>query len=84
MKKKIHPEYHSDAKVICGCGNVFTTGSTQKEIHVEICSNCHPLFTGKQKVVDTQGRVERFKRIKEKSTAKVTARLTHKKAKAKK
>ncbi|RJO59441.1 50S ribosomal protein L31 [Candidatus Parcubacteria bacterium] len=84
MKKNTHPEYFSDAKVICGCGNVFTTGSTQKEIHVEICSNCHPLFTGKQKVVDTQGRVERFKRIKEKSTGKVTARLTHKKAKAKK
>ncbi|MFA6587566.1 MAG: 50S ribosomal protein L31 [Patescibacteria group bacterium] len=84
MKKKIHPEYHTDAKVICGCGHSFTTGSTQKELHVEVCSNCHPLFTGKQKVVDTQGRVERFKRLKEKSTAKVTSRLAQKKTKSKK
>lgn len=63
MKKDIHPPYYHDAKVICACGNTFTTGSTVKEIHVEICSACHPFFTGKSKVVDTAGRVERFKKI---------------------
>lgn len=62
MKKDIHPTYYADAKVICACGNVFTTGSTKKELHVEICSNCHPFYTGKQKLVDTAGRVEKFKK----------------------
>lgn len=66
MKKEIHPEYHNDAKVICACGNAFTTGSTVKEIRVEICSQCHPFYTGKQKLVDTAGRVDRFKKIMEK------------------
>jgi large subunit ribosomal protein L31 len=60
MKKDIHPEYHR-AKVHCACGNEFETGSTFKEIKVEICSQCHPFFTGKQKLIDTAGRVERFK-----------------------
>jgi large subunit ribosomal protein L31 len=62
MKDKIHPEYHNDAEVICSCGNTFTTGSTQKVLKVELCSKCHPFFTGEQKIVDTAGRVERFKR----------------------
>jgi large subunit ribosomal protein L31 len=62
MKAKIHPEYHDDAKVICSCGNTFTTGSTRKMLKVELCSKCHPFFTGEQKIVDTAGRVERFKR----------------------
>jgi len=62
MKAKIHPEYHNDAKVICSCGNTFTTGSTRKTLKVELCSKCHPFFTGEQKIVDTAGRVERFKR----------------------
>ena len=62
MKPKIHPEYHTDAKVICACGNTFTTGSTKKTLKVELCSKCHPFFTGEQRVVDTLGRVERFKR----------------------
>lgn len=66
MKKDIHPEYYDNAKVICACGNTFTTGSTVKEIRVEICSQCHPFYTGKQKLVDTAGRVDRFKRIMEK------------------
>ncbi len=83
MKDKIHPTYYHDATVTCGCGNTFVTGSTQKDLHTEVCSNCHPLYTGKQKVMDTQGRVDRFKRLKEKSSAKVTARLSTKKAKAK-
>ena len=60
MKKDIHPEYHKTI-VHCACGNEFETGSTAKEIRVEICSNCHPFFTGKQKLVDSAGRVERFK-----------------------
>jgi large subunit ribosomal protein L31 len=61
MKPEIHPEY-VEAHVRCTCGNEFTTRSTQAEIHVEICSNCHPFYTGKQKLVDTGGRVERFRR----------------------
>lgn len=61
MKKGIHPEYHKTI-VHCACGNEFETGSTAKEIKVEICSACHPFFTGKQKLVDSAGRVERFKK----------------------
>ncbi|NLM51696.1 MAG: 50S ribosomal protein L31 [Firmicutes bacterium] len=61
MKKGIHPEYHRTT-VTCACGNTFETGSTRKELRVDICSKCHPFFTGKQKFVDTGGRVERFKR----------------------
>jgi large subunit ribosomal protein L31 len=61
MKEKIHPEYYN-AKVRCACGNEFEIGSTKKEIKVEICSKCHPFFTGKQKLVDTAGRVEKFYR----------------------
>lgn len=59
MKKGIHPKYE-EATVTCACGNTFKTKSTQKEIKVEICSVCHPFFTGKQKLVDTAGRVEKF------------------------
>jgi len=62
MKPKIHPEYYTDAKVICACGNTFTIGSTRKVLKVELCSKCHPFYTGEQRVVDTLGRVERFKR----------------------
>ncbi|NLZ38052.1 MAG: 50S ribosomal protein L31 [Firmicutes bacterium] len=61
MKPKIHPEYHKTT-VTCACGYSFETGSTKKDLRVDICSNCHPFFTGKQKYVDTGGRVERFKR----------------------
>lgn len=61
MKADIHPKYE-EATVTCACGNSFKTGSTKKEIRVEICSKCHPFFTGKQKFVDTGGRVERFKK----------------------
>ncbi|MBM3266229.1 MAG: 50S ribosomal protein L31 [Candidatus Sericytochromatia bacterium] len=59
MKEKIHPKY-AKAVVTCVCGNSFETGSTRPQIKVEICSNCHPFFTGTQKIVDTEGRVERF------------------------
>lgn len=61
MKTDIHPQYYTDAKVTCSCGNKFTIGATQKEISVEICSSCHPFFTGNEKVIDAAGRVERFK-----------------------
>ena len=61
MKEGIHPEYKT-AIVTCSCGNTFTTRSTVDSIHVEICSHCHPFFTGRQKIVDTAGRVERFRR----------------------
>ena len=62
MKDKIHPKYYTDAKVICSCGNTFTTGSTEKTLKVEVCSKCHPFFSGERRVIDTAGRVERFKR----------------------
>ena len=62
MKEKIHPEY-KEIKVICSCGNTFTTRSTLgKELHVEVCSSCHPFYTGKQKIVDTGGRVDKFRK----------------------
>jgi large subunit ribosomal protein L31 len=61
VKAKIHPNY-VEAKVKCACGETFTTGSTKKELNVEICSKCHPFYTGKQKLVDTGGRVEKFKK----------------------
>ena len=61
MKKDIHPQYHDKAKVVCACGNEFTVGSTVPEIHIELCSVCHPFYTGKQKLVDTAGRVDKFK-----------------------
>jgi large subunit ribosomal protein L31 len=60
MKKEIHPQYHQ-AKVSCACGRKFVVGSTQQVIDVEICSNCHPFYTGKEKLIDTAGRVEKFK-----------------------
>jgi large subunit ribosomal protein L31 len=60
MKEKIHPKYFTDAQVICSCGNKFTTGSTKKDLRVEVCSNCHPFFTGERRMMDTAGRVERF------------------------
>lgn len=61
MKTDIHPTYNKDVKVTCACGNTFTTGSTEEKIEVEICSNCHPFYTGIEKVVDSAGRVEKFK-----------------------
>jgi large subunit ribosomal protein L31 len=62
MKTDIHPEYHAEATVTCSCGHTFTTGSTKPELRVEICSSCHPFFTGEQRIVDTEGRVERLRR----------------------
>lgn len=61
MKEDIHPKYE-DAKVICACGETFATRSTKQTIHLDICSKCHPFFTGKQKLVDAEGRVEKFRK----------------------
>ena len=74
MKKDIHPKYE-EATVHCSCGNTFTTRSTRPELHVELCSQCHPFYTGKQKLVDSGGRVERFKKRMDKKseTAKAEA-----------
>ncbi|MFA6271881.1 MAG: 50S ribosomal protein L31 [Patescibacteria group bacterium] len=83
MKKEGHPKYYPDATVTCACGNTFTAGSTVKEIKVEICASCHPFYTGKQKFIDTARRVDRFKRIQEKSDA-LKAKAPKKKVKAKK
>jgi len=62
MKKEIHPNYYPKAKFQCACGKVFTIGSTKEKIEVEVCSACHPFYTGKGKIIDTMGRVERFKK----------------------
>jgi large subunit ribosomal protein L31 len=61
-KKDIHPKYYPKARVLCACGNTFTVGSTKELLEVEICSKCHPFYTGKEKIIDTMGRVERFKK----------------------
>lgn len=60
MREGIHPEYHNDVTVKCACGNTFKSSSTKEELKVDICSKCHPFFTGKQKIVDAGGRVEKF------------------------
>jgi large subunit ribosomal protein L31 len=93
MKKGIHPKYYPEAKVICSCGNTFTTGSTQELIRTDVCSACHPFFTGEQRIVDTAGQVERFmKRLEkreefateEKARLEEDEKATSKKAKASK
>ncbi|MDO8499237.1 MAG: 50S ribosomal protein L31 [bacterium] len=82
MKKDIHPDYNVDAKVTCACGNKFTTGSTLKEIRVELCSQCHPFYTGKQKFVDTARRVEKFTERADKKAAAAVVRKGKKVKKA--
>ena len=62
MKAKIHPTYYQEAIVTCSCGASYTTGSTKGELRVEICNQCHPFYTGEQRIVDTEGRVERLRR----------------------
>ncbi|MSR78658.1 MAG: 50S ribosomal protein L31 [Candidatus Taylorbacteria bacterium] len=75
MKADIHPKYFPEAKVTCACGNKFVLGSTKEKIDVEICSACHPFYTGNDKVIDTAGRVERFKtRASKTSTTKKAAK----------
>ncbi len=73
MKAETHPKYYSDAKAICACGATYTVGSTKDEIHVEICSACHPFYTGNDKIIDTAGRVERFKKRRDVSVKKTEA-----------
>ena len=68
MKKDIHPTYYSNAEAVCSCGNKFNLGSTQEKIEVEICSACHPFYTGNEKVLDTAGRVDKFKKRMEAAT----------------
>lgn len=63
MKKKIHPKYYNNCHIICACGNNFKLGSTAKQINIEICSACHPFYTGKDNIIDKTGRVERFKKL---------------------
>ena len=75
MKDKIHPTY-VQARVHCTCGNEFTTRSTREELRVEVCSNCHPFYTGRQKLMDTGGRVERFQRRAARSSARRAAATT--------
>lgn len=74
MKTEIHPEYFADAKIKCACGKTYTVGSTAKEIQVELCANCHPFYTGKQKLVDTAGRVDKFKKKLELKDTKVVTK----------
>ncbi|MBI4363641.1 MAG: 50S ribosomal protein L31 [Candidatus Doudnabacteria bacterium] len=74
MKPSLHPQYYPNAKIVCACGSAFTVGSTMPEVHVEICSNCHPFYTGNQKLIDTAGVVEKFKA----RAAKAKARLPKK------
>jgi large subunit ribosomal protein L31 len=68
MKAKIHPKYYPNARVVCACGNTWTTGSTIPEIKVDICSACHPFYTGEQRIVDTAGQVDRFMKRLERTT----------------
>ena len=75
MKSDIHPQYYKNAKVVCACGNTFEVGSTQKELRVEICSACHPFYTGKQKLIDTARRVEKFEERAGKKAAAAKGRV---------
>jgi len=80
MKANIHPQYYNDAKVICACGNTFTTGSTKPVINVEVCSRCHPFYTGEQRFLDVKGRVDIFQK-KRQSAAAIKIKYASKKTK---
>lgn len=73
MKADTHPKYYANAKVRCACGAVFEVGSTKPELQVEICANCHPFYTGKEKLIDTAGKVEKFKARRAKAAEKPKA-----------
>jgi len=83
MKKDTHPQYNQEIKVQCACGNTFTTGSTVGEIKVELCSNCHPFYTGKQKLVDPARRIEKFRAKKETQKELAKSRVGKKAKRAK-
>jgi len=72
MKADLHPTYHANTTITCACGNTFETGSTVKDIHIELCSACHPFYTGKQKLIDTSRRIEKFQEKAAKQTATAT------------
>ena len=76
MKQGIHPKYYSDCQVSCACGNKFTTGSTVEKIEVDVCSKCHPFFTGQQKFVDIKGRIDKFKEKVAKGKANTEKKLS--------
>ena len=78
MRVSIHPQYYPAAKVKCACGNHWITGSTRPEISVEICNHCHPFYTGKEKVLDTRGRIDKFKKRLSKTEATLHAALPKK------
>ena len=82
MKDNFHPQYFTDAKVVCACGHTFVTGSTKQELHVEICSNCHPFYTGKQNLIDAAGTIDRFKKRAGKATELKSKRIAKKLATA--
>ncbi len=82
MKDNLHPQYFTKAKVVCACGHTFTTGSTREELHVEICSNCHPFYTGKQNLIDAAGTIDKFKKRTSKGAELKSKRITKKLAKA--
>ncbi len=84
MKQNIHPKYNKESKVTCACGNAFTTGSTENEIKTELCSVCHPFYTGKQKLVDTANRVGKFQAKMEKKDDKRVSKTAKRAAKAQK
>lgn len=79
MKNEIHPKYYQNAKVSCACGAKFEVGSTQEKIDVEICSNCHPFYTGKSQLIDVAGRVEKFKARRTKAEAAPVKKVKAKK-----
>ena len=82
MKKNIHPEYFENATVKCACGNTFSVGATKEFIEVEICSSCHPFYSGKEKIMDTMGRVEKFRKRMEQKKEKPKKKERVKKAKS--
>jgi large subunit ribosomal protein L31 len=82
MKTNLHPQYFTDAKVVCACGNSFITGSTKQELHVEICYNCHPFYTGKQNLLDVAGTIDKFKKRSSKAAELKSKRIAKKLAAA--
>lgn len=84
MKAKIHPKWYPEAKATCVCGNIFTLGATIPEITVEVCSNCHPFYTGQMKFVDTAGRVDAFKEKERKASKKLITKVEKRKIKKEK
>ena len=79
-KDKIHPEYFPKAKVTCACGNTFVVGATKAELSVDICSNCHPFYTGEEKLIDTAGRIDKFKTRRAKTAAPKAKKVRIKKS----